>query len=116
MGLSCDTLLCRGIRIVSAAAGEKHSVALGSHGCLYTWGCGRHGQLGLENVADFVALNMAAPVAVHQPQRVSSLDPNHLDPWDRCGFLLGLSIHDNFILIRFIHMHGHTDSCNGGKL
>ncbi|CAL8465368.1 g4904 [Coccomyxa elongata] len=73
----------QGIRVVSAAAGERHSVALGSHGCMYTWGCGRHGQLGLENVADFVVLNPAAPVAVHQPQRVSSLDPNNLHPWDR---------------------------------
>ena len=82
-----EVLLCRGVRIVSAAAGERHSVALGSHGCMYTWGCGRHGQLGLENVAEFVALNMAAPVAVHQPQRVSSLDPNFLDPWNRYFFL-----------------------------
>ena len=80
-------LHCRGIRVVSAAAGERHSVALGSHGCMYTWGCGRYGQLGLENVADFVVLNPEAPVAVHQPQRVGSLDPNNLHPWDRFGRL-----------------------------
>ena len=43
-----------GIRIVSAAAGERHSVALAADGSMFTWGSGQHGQLGLEHVATYV--------------------------------------------------------------
>ena len=71
---------CSGVRIVSAAAGQRHSVALGSHGNMYTWGCGRYGQLGLQNVADFIANQPGTPVAVHHPQRVTLLEPSKLPP------------------------------------
>ena len=45
---------CRGIRIVSAAAGERHSVALAADGSMFTWGSGQQGQLGLEHVAHYI--------------------------------------------------------------
>ena len=56
-GMSARRMSCalrRKVRIVSAAAGARHSVALGSDGCLFSWGCGRYGQLGLDHVATYV--------------------------------------------------------------
>jgi hypothetical protein len=50
---------------------------------MYTWGFGQYGQLGLQTVADFVGNNAAVSVAVHQPQRVSYLEPSILEPCDR---------------------------------
>jgi len=39
----------RGAQIVMVAAGATHSVALGAEGRVWTWGSGRHGQLGHSN-------------------------------------------------------------------
>ncbi|KAK9805565.1 hypothetical protein WJX72_005277 [[Myrmecia] bisecta] len=79
--LRIDRLI--GQRIVSAAAGKAHSLALASDGSLWTWGDGRHGQLGHEQLAQFMALHNNPPVAVPVPQKVKSLLPDKLKPFDR---------------------------------
>ena len=38
--------------VISVAAGHYHSVALDSHGHIWTWGWGVHGQLGLGDIED----------------------------------------------------------------
>ena len=74
---------CRGVRIVAAAAGEKHSLALATHGAVYSWGCGRHGQLGVPEVVHFQQNNPGVQPAMHTPQFVRALDPILMEPWDR---------------------------------
>ena len=69
--------------MVAAAAGEKHSLALATHGAVYAWGCGRCGQLGVPEIAAFQAANPGVQPAMHTPQFVRELDPTHLQPWDR---------------------------------
>lgn len=76
-------LICRGVRIVAAAAGEKHSLALATHGAVYSWGCGRHGQLGVPEVVHFQQNNPGVQPAMHTPQFVRALDPLLMEPWDR---------------------------------
>ncbi|CAK0786715.1 hypothetical protein CVIRNUC_009929 [Coccomyxa viridis] len=73
----------RGVRIVAAAAGEKHSLALATHGAVYSWGCGRHGQLGVPEVVHFQQNNPGVQPAMHTPQFVRALDPILMEPWDR---------------------------------
>ncbi|CAL5222111.1 g4423 [Coccomyxa viridis] len=73
----------RGVRIVAAAAGEKHSLALATHGAVYAWGCGRCGQLGVPEISAFQAANPGVQPAMHTPQFVRELDPTQLQPWDR---------------------------------
>ena len=41
-----EVVACRGLSVVSLAAGEFHSVALTDAGLVYTWGAGGEGQLG----------------------------------------------------------------------
>lgn len=75
-----------GTRIVSAAAGASHSVALASDGSLYTWGDGTRGQLGhsqLQAMAMPPALNT---IILLLPQKISRLDPCSLSPENRCSF------------------------------
>lgn len=83
MATKLVVLFCRGVRIVAAAAGEKHSLALATHGAVYAWGCGRHGQLGVPEIAVFQAANPGVQPAMHTPQFVRELDPTMLQPWDR---------------------------------
>ena len=52
--------------IVSVVAGHYHSVALDSHGRVWTWGWGVHGQLGLGDIED-----------EHTPKRVMLKDSIH---------------------------------------
>ena len=80
-------LSCRGVRIVAAAAGEKHSLALATHGAVYSWGCGRHGQLGVPEVVHFQQNNPGVQPAMHTPQFVRALDPILMEPWDRSALL-----------------------------
>jgi len=72
-----------GCRIVSAAAGNAHSMALASDGSLFTWGSGQYGQLGHKRMK--LAAQAAAGVAVAsaEPEKVQDLDPNDLKPWNR---------------------------------
>ena len=65
-------LVRRNVRIVSAAAGARHSVALASDGGLFAWGCGRHGQLGLDHVAAHI---QQVPPCPRQPYM--RLRPHH---------------------------------------
>ena len=60
------------MRIVQVAAGGAHSAALGSDGCVYTWGKTQNGQLGLGHVEA-----TEAPSAVTElPRRAA---------WVACG-------------------------------
>ena len=68
---------------MAAAAGEKHSLALATHGAVYSWGCGRHGQLGVPEVVHFQQNNPGVQPAMHTPQFVRALDPILMEPWDR---------------------------------
>ena len=79
---SCNRC-CRSMRIVAAAAGEKHSLALATHGAVYAWGCGKHGQLGVPEIGAFQAANPGVQPAMHTPQFVRALDPTSLQPWNR---------------------------------
>ena len=63
-------------RIVSAAAGKYHSMALTACGKLFTWGAGKHGQLGWFPMDD---PEPDSPV----PVEVSYLNPRHLSPTHR---------------------------------
>ena len=69
---------------MSASAGKLHSIALSSNGSVFTWGDGRHGQLGLPVVADFINVNGELPVCMYLPYRVPFLEPGRLKPNDRC--------------------------------
>lgn len=73
---------CRlGVRIVSAAAGTKHSLALAADGSLYSWGAAEFGQLGHPSLeSEQVVIN---PVSCRVPRHVEDLDPRRLAPQDR---------------------------------
>jgi len=73
-----------GCRIVSAAAGAAHSIALASDGSLFTWGSGQYGQLGHQRMR--IAADLAAQggvVATSEPEMVADLDPETRKPPDR---------------------------------
>ncbi|KAL6762295.1 regulator of chromosome condensation 1/beta-lactamase-inhibitor protein II [Haematococcus lacustris] len=73
-----------GYRIVSAAAGSAHSLALASDGSLFTWGDGSHGQLGhsqLQHIAAMMPANN--PITMPSAQKISRLDPASLSPDNR---------------------------------
>lgn len=74
-------------RMVSAAAGIAHSMALASDGSLFTWGDGRYGQIGQpmpEDIANMIpdppVLLMCSPL----PKRLVKLEPGSLKASDRC--------------------------------
>ena len=77
---------------MAAAAGEKHSLALATHGAVYSWGCGRHGQLGVPEVVHFQQNNPGVQPAMHTPQFVRALDPILMEPWDRSA--LAVAVHN----------------------
>lgn len=74
----------RSERVVSAAAGRAHSLALAADGRLFAWGDARCGQLGHAALARVLAERGAEPArasfAVPYPQAVASLDPARLAP------------------------------------
>ena len=72
-----------GVRVVSTAAGAAHSLALGSDGTLYSWGCGDRGQLGHGALEPLSRRGGADAVALAKPWRVASLCPRGLAPGDR---------------------------------
>lgn len=72
-----------GCRIVSAAAGIAHSMALASDGSLFTWGSGQYGQLGHKRMKHAAEAANGIPVASADPEKVQDLDPEHLKPPNR---------------------------------
>ena len=60
--------LPRGARVVTAAAGDYYSLAVGSRGALYAWGLNRFGQLG-----DGTRTTRRTPVAVTLPEGVPAV-------------------------------------------
>ena len=70
-----------GIRIVSASAGVTHSMALAADGSLYTWGDGRYGQLGHNEMQNVAAPNQV--VVMTTPHKIHKLDPAPLAPENR---------------------------------
>ncbi len=71
-----------GARIVSAAAGSQHSVALASDGSLFTWGDGSSGQLGHSQLHG-MAMVAQNNVQLLLPQKIARLDPGNLPPDSR---------------------------------
>lgn len=82
----------RRTRIVSAAAGAAHSVALASDGSLYTWGDGSYGQLGHEQLQVMAAPHSHNTLILPLPQKVASLNPATLAPESRCEAGRGQSL------------------------
>lgn len=64
--------------MVSCAAGQQHSLALVSDGSLFTWGDGRHGQLGHRSLAAHGLLENELAVLL-QPTKLIELDPSRLE-------------------------------------
>jgi len=86
-----DTLV--GCRIVSAAAGAAHSMALASDGSLFTWGNGQYGQLGHKRMKAAADVAEGLPVASPEPEKVADLDPEHLKPPSRVTAIASGSNH-----------------------
>jgi E3 ubiquitin-protein ligase HERC3 len=70
----------RGERIVSAAAGKAHSLALAADGKIFTWGDAKHGQLGHQQLVALMQGPNPQPIAIPFPQAIQSLDPIKLKP------------------------------------
>ncbi|GBF91109.1 ultraviolet-B receptor-like [Raphidocelis subcapitata] len=70
----------RGFRVVAAAAGVDHSVALSSDGSLFT---GAFGQLGQPQLQDLHAVQPHNPLILDHPRKIDALDPFKLQPWKR---------------------------------
>lgn len=70
----------RGERIVSAAAGRAHSMALAADGKIFTWGDARSGQLGHAQLVALMQGPNPQPIAIPFPQAIQSLEPNKLKP------------------------------------
>ncbi|KAL6768970.1 hypothetical protein ACKKBF_B16950 [Auxenochlorella protothecoides x Auxenochlorella symbiontica] len=74
----------RGERVVSAAAGRAHSLALAADGRLFSWGDARWGQLGHPSLARLAAPEGSRPgeapqpIAIPYPQPVAAVDPARL--------------------------------------
>lgn len=88
-----------GTRIVSAAAGATHSVALTSDGSLYTWGDGSHGQLGHEQLQIMAAPRCQNTIILPLPQKVATLDPTMLAPENRVTAISAGSYHTMVLLV-----------------
>jgi len=73
----------RGERIVSAAAGKAHSMALAADGKIFTWGDARRGQLGHQQLAALMQGPNPQPIAIPFPQPIASLEPAKLRPPQR---------------------------------
>ena len=73
----------RAERIVSAAAGKAHSMALAADGKIFTWGDARRGQLGHQQLAALMQGPNPQPIAIPFPQPISSLEPAKLRPPQR---------------------------------
>jgi len=80
-------------RIVSAAAGAAHSVALSSDGSLYTWGDGSRGQLGHRQLQGMALPAMHDTIVLLLPQKVARLDPTGLLPEHRVTAMSAGSYH-----------------------
>lgn len=70
-------------RIVSAAAGKAHSMALAADGKIFTWGDARMGQLGHQHLAPLMQGPNPQPIAMPVPQAILSLEPSRLRPPQR---------------------------------
>lgn len=67
-------------RIVSAAAGKGHSMALAADGKIFTWGDAKHGQLGHQQLVQLMQGPNPQPIAIPFPQAIASLEPIKLKP------------------------------------
>jgi alpha-tubulin suppressor-like RCC1 family protein len=73
--------LFRSSRIVSAACGAQHSVALSSDGSLFTWGDGSRGQLGHSQLQALAGPGSdQVNITLLLPHRIARLDPSLLLP------------------------------------
>eukprot|EP00798_Chlamydomonas_sp_ICE-L_P023798 gene23798-9361_t len=112
----CMVQNLQGYRIVSAAAGASHSMALTSDGSLFTWGEGGRGQLGhsqLQQVAAVVPVNN--PITVPVPQKISRLDPAILEPGQRVTAIAAGSFHGMALTVggRVLAFGANSHGCLG---
>ena len=86
-------LVSRGSRIVSAAAGALHSVALASDGSLFTWGDGGRGQLGHAQLHAMALAGAQNHITLLLPQKIMRLDPGGLSPENRVTAISAGNLH-----------------------
>lgn len=106
----------QGYRIVSAAAGVSHSMALASDGSLFTWGEGGRGQLGhsqLQQVAAMVQANN--PITMPLPQKIARLDPAILEPGNRVTAIAAGNYHSMALTVggSILGFGGNSNGCLG---
>mmetsp|Transcript_26924 Transcript_26924/g.58797 ORF Transcript_26924/g.58797 Transcript_26924/m.58797 type:complete len:634 (+) Transcript_26924:184-2085(+) len=85
--------LTHNARIVSAASGAEHSMALSSDGSLYTWGDSKRGQLGHMQLHHVATVNGLDNALLTLPLRISRLDPSTLSPENRVTAIAAGSHH-----------------------
>lgn len=78
-------LVYRDVRIVSAAAGNSHSMGLAADGTLYTWGDSQCGQLGHEEIQSMMLAVPDHPLLMLVPQAIQCLRPEELKSHERYG-------------------------------
>lgn len=103
-----------GTRIVSAAAGSKHSVALASDGSLFTWGSGSRGQLGHSHLQQ-LPVHAAVPIVILQPTKISRLDPANLSSDNRITAISAGSFHTMALTVggSIMAFGGNESGCLG---
>lgn len=86
-------------RIVSAAAGRFHSMALAADGKIFTWGDARNGQLGHQEVVRHLVGPNPHPIALPVPQEIRSLEPNKLRPPQRVTAIAAGGLHSMAVTV-----------------
>ncbi|KAG1660841.1 hypothetical protein FOA52_008952 [Chlamydomonas sp. UWO 241] len=106
-----------GARVVSAAAGAAHSVALASDGSLFTWGDGSHGQLGHYQLHSMALANADAQnsITLLLPQKIVRLDPCALSPENRVTAISAGYYHSMALTVggSILAFGGNSSGCLG---
>eukprot|EP00877_Chromochloris_zofingiensis_P012093 jgi/Chrzof1/7137/Cz02g12140.t1 len=89
----------RGARIVAAAAGACHSMALASDGSLYTWGHGAYGQLGHVALEAVQAVMPQQTIVLPVPKKIACLNPGSLEPANRVTAIAGGKHHSMAVTV-----------------
>ena len=95
-----------GMRVVQISAGCKHTVVLTSRGTVFTFGCGKHGQLGHSNLNDQVNPQMVAALCGKWVTEVAAGDYHTICLTNKGEvFTFGWGEHGQL-------GHGNRDSCD----
>ena len=105
----------RGARIVSAAAGALHSVALASDGSLFTWGDGSRGQLGHSQLHAMAVAGAQNNITLLLPQKIMRLDPAGLSPDNRVTAISAGNYHSMALTVggSILAFGGNDTGCLG---